>query len=201
MREILRETLFAPTVTGSPLESAARVISQYERQGRGYYSGVAALIGRDAHGGRTLDSAILIRTADIDATGEVRIGVGATLVRHSDPASEAAETRAKAAGGLIAALEPGSSRSFAAHPSVRGALARRNEPLADFWLDRTAAGRTPAPGPHPRGAGRPSPPRAFPDRPGSPEPPASPTPTASTVLPTWPAAASWSSTWRTPSRR
>ncbi|WP_432070997.1 anthranilate synthase family protein [Streptomyces sp. AA1529] len=166
VREILRETLFAPTVTGSPLESAARVISQYERQGRGYYSGVAALIGRDAHGGRTLDSAILIRTADIDATGEVRIGVGATLVRHSDPASEAAETRAKAAG-LIAALEPGSSRSFAAHPSVRGALARRNEPLADFWLDRTAAGRTPAPGPHPPGPGDP-PPAGVPGSPGFP---------------------------------
>ncbi|MEU3192688.1 anthranilate synthase family protein [Streptomyces sp. NPDC006992] len=150
VREILRETLFAPTVTGSPLESAARVISQYERQGRGYYSGVAALIGRDARGGRTLDSAILIRTADIDATGEVRIGVGATLVRHSDPASEAAETRAKAAG-LLAALEPGSSGSFAAHPSVRGALARRNEPLAAFWLDAAAAGPTPVRGPHPSG--------------------------------------------------
>ncbi|MEW2218121.1 anthranilate synthase family protein [Streptomyces sp. NPDC006990] len=152
VREILRETLFAPTVTGSPLESAARVISRYERRGRGYYSGIAALIGRDARGGRTLDSAILIRTADIDATGEVRIGVGATLVRHSDPASEAAETRAKAAG-LIAALEPGSSRSFAAHPRVRGALARRNEPLADFWLAEAAAGRTPEPGPHPPGPG------------------------------------------------
>ena len=39
-------------------------------------------------------------------TGRVRIGVGATLVRHSDPEAEAAETRAKAAG-LIAALESG----------------------------------------------------------------------------------------------
>ncbi|MFE9336729.1 anthranilate synthase family protein [Streptomyces sp. NPDC007063] len=154
VREILHETLLAPTVTGSPLESAARVISRYERQGRGYYSGVAALIGRDGRGGRTLDSAILIRTADIDAAGEVRIGVGATLVRHSDPASEAAETRAKAAG-LIAALEAGSARSFAAHPDVRGALDRRNEPLADFWLDEAAAGRTPASGPHPGAGGVP----------------------------------------------
>ena len=50
VREILRETLFAPTVTGSPLESAARVLARYEPEGRGYYSGVAALIGRDAHG-------------------------------------------------------------------------------------------------------------------------------------------------------
>ncbi|WP_344344508.1 anthranilate synthase family protein [Kitasatospora putterlickiae] len=132
-REVLRETLFAPTVTGGPLESAARVIAKYEPGGRGYYSGVAALIGRDAAGGRTLDSGILIRTADIAAGGRLRIGVGATLVRHSDPGSEVAETRAKAAG-LLAALADGGRGRFAAHPDVRAALAGRNRGLADFWL-------------------------------------------------------------------
>jgi 2-amino-4-deoxychorismate synthase len=133
VRDILRETLFAPTVTGSPLESACRVIARHEPQGRGYYSGIAALIGRDADGGRSLDSAILIRTADIEGGGRVRIGVGATLVRHSDPVAEAAETRAKAAG-LIAALEDGTGTRFASHPGVRAALASRNDGIADFWL-------------------------------------------------------------------
>ncbi len=132
-REILRETLFAPTVTGSPLESACRVISKYEPAGRGYYGGIAALIGRDEHGGRTMDSAILIRTADIDSSGGIRIGLGATLVRHSDPDSEAAETRAKAAG-LLAALGAGEPERFREHPSVRAALARRNVNIASFWL-------------------------------------------------------------------
>ncbi|WP_327679389.1 anthranilate synthase family protein [Kitasatospora sp. NBC_00458] len=132
-REVLRETLFAPTVTGSPLESAARVIAKYEPAGRGYYSGVVALIGRDAEGARALDSGILIRTADIDAAGRLRIGVGATLVRHSDPDSEVAETRAKAAG-LLAALEDGGRGRFGAHPKVREALAGRNRALAGFWL-------------------------------------------------------------------
>ncbi|WP_030346850.1 anthranilate synthase family protein [Streptomyces sp. NRRL S-1022] len=154
-REILRESLFAPTVTGSPLESACRVISRYEPEGRGYYSGVAALIGRDAHGGRTLDSAILIRTADIDATGRVRIGVGATLVRHSDPDSEVAETRAKAAG-LVAALQAdgtaaGQARAagavrFGGHPEVRAALERRNATLAGFWLAGDGGRRRAVPG-------------------------------------------------------
>lgn len=133
VRDILRETLFAPTVTGSPLESAAKVIRRYEPVGRGYYSGVAALIGRDAAGGRTLDSAILIRTADIDATGRMSIGTGATLVRHSDPWSEVQETRVKAAGLLAALGEPEPVR-FGAHPAVRTALDRRNEGIADFWL-------------------------------------------------------------------
>ncbi|MHC0433271.1 anthranilate synthase family protein [Streptomyces sp. O3] len=132
-REILRETMFAPTVTGSPLESAARVIGAYEPHGRGYYSGVVALVGRDAHGGRTMDSSILIRTAEIEGDGRIRIGVGATLVRHSDPDSEVAETHAKAAG-LVAALEDGGPTRFGGHPRVRAALAERNGPIADFWL-------------------------------------------------------------------
>ncbi|WP_371565652.1 anthranilate synthase family protein [Streptomyces canus] len=135
-RDILRETMFAPTVTGSPLENACRVIARYEPRGRGYYGGVAALIGRDAHGARTLDSAILIRTADIqtsdvDDTGHVEVGVGATLVRHSDPDAEVAETRTKAAG-VLAAL--GADERLDAHPLIQEALGRRNETIANFWL-------------------------------------------------------------------
>ncbi|PRH76519.1 phenazine-specific anthranilate synthase component I [Streptomyces solincola] len=139
VRDILRETLFAPTVTGSPLESAAKVISRHEPAGRGYYSGVAALIGRDAAGRREMDSGILIRTADIDRRGRLRIGVGATLVRHSDPESEVAETRAKAAG-LLAALDGGASTRLATQPQVLRALARRNDTIADFWLTGDPAG-------------------------------------------------------------
>ncbi|MFJ7155286.1 anthranilate synthase family protein [Streptomyces sp. NPDC101118] len=133
-REILHQTLFAPTVTGSPLESAARVIARYEPEGRGYYSGVLALIGRDEQGARTMDSAILIRTAEIDRTGQVRIGVGATLVRHSDPQGEVAETRAKASS-LLGALKDTGPSSFARHPEVLSALAVRNETVARFWFD------------------------------------------------------------------
>ncbi|MGE7390531.1 anthranilate synthase family protein [Streptomyces sp. NPDC004126] len=141
VRDILRETLFAPTVTGGPLESACEVISRHEPEGRGYYAGVAALIGRDEQGARRMDSAILIRTAEIGPDGQVRIPVGATLVRDSDPASEAAETRAKAAGLIEALRSPAGGpagsvpvASLAARPEVRRALAARNEPLADFWF-------------------------------------------------------------------
>ncbi|MGE8411273.1 MAG: anthranilate synthase family protein [Pseudomonas sp.] len=133
VREILRETLFAPTVTGSPLESACRVIQRHEPQGRGYYSGMAALIGSDGKGGRSLDSAILIRTADIDHAGQVKISVGSTIVRHSDPMTEAAESRAKAAG-LIAALKNQAPSRFGNHLQVRAALASRNAYVSDFWL-------------------------------------------------------------------
>ncbi len=139
VRDVLRETLFAPTVTGSPLENACRVISRYEPHGRGYYSGVAALIGRDAAGDRVLDSAILIRTAEIDAAGRVEIGVGASLVRESRPEAEVAETRAKA-DGLLAALQRGGCGRLGTHPDIRAALARRNETIAGFWLDGAGDG-------------------------------------------------------------
>lgn len=142
VRDILRETMFAPTVTGSPVENACRVIDRHEPHGRGYYSGVVALIGRDEDGRQSLDSSILIRTADIDRAGRARMGVGATLVRHSDPMSEVAETRAKAAG-LLAALDTGDSGRLRARPEVREALERRNANIAGFWLDGHA-GNAPA---------------------------------------------------------
>jgi phenazine biosynthesis protein phzE len=148
VREVLKETMFAATVTGSPVQNACRVIERHEVGGRGYYAGALALLGRYAGGGRgksvgaqTLDSPILIRTADIDADGRLRVPVGATLVRGSDPASEVAETHAKAAGVLTAlGVRPARPRAeharvrLADDPRVRAALDGRRASLAPFWL-------------------------------------------------------------------
>ncbi|MFJ8474800.1 chorismate-binding protein [Kitasatospora sp. NPDC094011] len=143
VREVLRETMFAATVTGSPVQNATRVIRRYEPTGRGYYSGALALIGRSASGGQLLDSPICIRTADIDpATGRLVVRVGATLVRHSVPESEVAETHAKAAGVLTAIgarptparlPHPGGPRLGEDH-RVQAALDARRADLAPFWL-------------------------------------------------------------------
>ncbi|MFJ8583353.1 anthranilate synthase family protein [Streptomyces sp. NPDC093595] len=141
VREVLRETMFAATVTGSPVQNACRVIERHETGGRGYYAGALALLGTDAGGTQTMDSPILIRTADIAADGELRVPVGATLVRHSDPAGEVAETHAKAAGVLTAlGVRPGRPREesvrprLADDPRVRAALDARRADLAPFWL-------------------------------------------------------------------
>jgi phenazine biosynthesis protein phzE len=136
-RDLLRLTMPAPTVTGSPLANACRVTAEREGSGRGYYGGVLALIGR-----RGMDAALLIRTADISATGDVCIGVGATLVRHSDPAAEAAETRSKAEALLRALTGRQTDPVGEAGPTVftcrqvRRALAARNRGLSGFWLGR-----------------------------------------------------------------
>ncbi|CAM5230216.1 anthranilate synthase OS=Streptomyces alboniger OX=132473 GN=CP975_09305 PE=4 SV=1 [Streptomyces alboniger] len=146
VREVLKETMFAATVTGSPVQNACRVIERHEPLGRdgvgrGYYAGALALIGRDAGGAQTLDSPILIRTADISPAGRLRVPVGATLVRGSDPAGEVAETHAKAAGVLAAlGVRPGRPRDEAVRPAladdprVRAALDGRRAHLAPFWL-------------------------------------------------------------------
>ncbi|MCU7825227.1 anthranilate synthase family protein [Kitasatospora sp. DSM 101779] len=144
VREVLKETMFAATVTGSPVQNATRVIRRYEATGRGYYSGALALIGRSASGGQQLDSPICIRTADVDpATGELVVRVGATLVRHSDPHSEVAETHAKAAGVLTAiGARPapprpagrGAGPRLADDHRVQAALDARRAGLAPFWL-------------------------------------------------------------------
>ena len=146
VREVLRQTMFAPTVTGSPLENACRVIARHEGRGRGYYSGVLALLGTDAAGRQTLDAPILIRYAEFDPAGRLRVPVGATLVRDSTPAGEVAETKTKAAA-VLAALglghrSPASSATaapLADDVRVQAALAARNRHLSRFWLTERRA--------------------------------------------------------------
>src|SRR3954447_13223780 len=152
LREVLRDTMYAATVTGSPVENACRLIRRYEPQGRGYYAGALALIGRDESGRPTADSPIVIRTAEVSAHGELKVTAGATLVRDSDPASEVAETAAKAGGilsafGLVPAAsgQPAEVADLARDEDVLIALNSRNQRLSKFWLT-DQSGAAPAPG-------------------------------------------------------
>lgn len=148
-RDILRETMFAPTVTGSPMQNACAVIRRHEKKPRGYYSGVAALFTPNVDGGHDLDAPILIRTVYLQ-NGSLSVPVGATLVRHSDPHGEVSETHGKAAGvlGAIGAIDrdrvaearddadaPGRPQTLADDPAVSELLSSRNARLADFWLN------------------------------------------------------------------
>lgn len=152
-RDILRETMFAPTVTGSPMQNACTVIQRHESAPRGYYSGVAALFTPSEHGdGHDLDAPILIRTAYL-VDGRLRVPVGATLVRHSDPYGEVNETHGKAAGvlGAIGAIARDGGAAVAGptpdadapavrpvlgdDPQIARLLASRNERLASFWMN------------------------------------------------------------------
>jgi phenazine biosynthesis protein phzE len=145
-RAVLRDSMFAATVTGSPVRNACRLVAAYEPTGRGYYGSVMALIGRDPDGGAVVDAPILIRTADVDVGGRLTLTAGATLVRDSDPAYEVAETHAKAAGiltafGLVDAAVDAAADvgELARDDDVLIALGSRNSRLSPFWLtDQTA---------------------------------------------------------------
>jgi 2-amino-4-deoxychorismate synthase len=141
VREVLRDTMYAATVTGSPVENACRRIKKYESEGRGYYGAALALLGRDDAGHQTADSPIVIRTADVDLEGHLRVTAGATLVRDSEAAHEVAETHAKA-GGILAAFGLVEQAGVAADgldeltrdEDVVIALGSRNQRLSRFWL-------------------------------------------------------------------
>ncbi|MET0838076.1 MAG: chorismate-binding protein [Marmoricola sp.] len=151
VRDVLRDTMFAATVTGAPVENACRLIHDYESEGRGYYAGALALIGRDDDGAPTADSPIVIRTADVSPEGAMKVTAGATLVRDSNPEHEVAETLAKA-GGILSAfgLVPGATGTPTAiadltqDEDVLIALNSRNQRHAKFWLT-DQAGAPPAP--------------------------------------------------------
>ena len=141
VREVLRDTMYAATVTGSPVENACRLIKEYEPHGRGYYGAALAILGRDPEGEPVLDSPIVIRTADVTPDGRLTVTAGATLVRDSDPAYEVAETHAKA-GGILSAFglvdAPATRREellgLVNDEDVLLALNGRNRRLSSFWL-------------------------------------------------------------------
>lgn len=64
--DALRRTLNAPTLTGSPINEAAKIIARLEEITRGYYGGV---FGVYRHHGN-LDSAIAIRGVHLNFSKE-----------------------------------------------------------------------------------------------------------------------------------
>ena len=93
----------------------------------------------------------MIRTADVDLEGRLKVTAGATLVRDSEAAYEVAETHAKA-GGILAAfglVEPASPAAEGLDELTRDedvviALGSRNQRLSRFWLT-DQGGSPPAP--------------------------------------------------------
>ncbi len=85
----------AGTLTGAPKIRAMERIDELETSRRGLYGG--AIIAIDAKG--NLDSCIAIRMGIVER-GELSVRAGAGIVFDSDPASEAQETKLKAASVL-----------------------------------------------------------------------------------------------------
>lgn len=146
--DILRDSMFAATVTGSPVGNACNVIYRHEAESRGYYSSALALIGRDEAGGDVLDSPITIRTLEITGGGDVTFRVGGTLVRNSVPADEVRETEAKISAMLrvLRNERPEDEGAGLVLPRLGNdddiceMLQDRNQYLSKFWFFRQSGG-------------------------------------------------------------
>ena len=88
----------AGTVSGAPKVRAMEIIDELEPVRRGPYAGAVGYIG---WGGRTLDTAIAIRTCVMQG-GRAWVQAGAGIVADSDPLAEWHETEAKARVVLLA---------------------------------------------------------------------------------------------------
>jgi phenazine biosynthesis protein phzE len=137
--DAFRDSMFAATMIGSPLENAARVIKKYEPESRRYYSSALLVTGLDEDGLEFLDSAITIRTMEVTAQGEATIQSGASIVRDSVPKNECLEVKTKAAGLLraIESAEPTTSTLASYRDGlVDQVLQSRNQYLSRFWMEK-----------------------------------------------------------------
>nr|YP_009296676.1 glutamine amidotransferase [Apophlaea sinclairii]AOM65816.1 glutamine amidotransferase [Apophlaea sinclairii] len=138
--DILRESLFATTVTGSPLQNAFNIICKYESASRKYYGSSVVLIGTNNKGQEILDSPILIRTLDIHKSGSISIGVGSTLVKDSKPQKELEETFVKSEAlldSIYQSYDIERSRVLSNcmnDDDIYLNLQKRNQRLSKFWF-------------------------------------------------------------------
>jgi len=97
--DLLRATFPPGSVTGAPKIRAMQIIYELEPHARGFYCGAIGFISRSGHAALS----VAIRTAQLGVatveggTRPVHYHAGCGIVADSDPASEVAETHAKAA--------------------------------------------------------------------------------------------------------
>ncbi|MBT6611634.1 MAG: hypothetical protein HOB38_05985 [Deltaproteobacteria bacterium] len=139
--ELFKDSMYAATVTGSPVENACNIILKYGKHSRRYYGSAILLLGRDEKGGDTLDSPITIRTLEVDNDGQFETAVGATLVRDSIASEEVLETEAKSAALLASIMSTGKQEvippllsRLANDDEIVETLQFRNQYLSNFWF-------------------------------------------------------------------
>lgn len=90
--DVFRASFPAGTVSGAPKVRAMEIIDELEPRRRGPYAGAVGYFG---YGGRTMDTAIAIRTV-VAQDGVAHVQAGAGIVADSLPAAEYEETLNKA---------------------------------------------------------------------------------------------------------
>ena len=125
--DVFRASFPAGTVSGAPKIRAMEIIDELEPVRRGPYAGAVGYLG---YGGRTMDTAIAIRTVLVHG-GKAWVQAGAGIVADSVPEREYEETLNKARALLrAAAMVNAGSDGAAAGGSVRGPDVGQDQRLA-----------------------------------------------------------------------
>ncbi len=132
--EIFKQSMWASTVVWSPLESAFRAIKRYESFSRKYYSGAICYLEE-----WSLDSAIMIRTLQLDMEWNLEAYVWASLVKDSNPKKEYEEINIKLAWIVNAVLwirkqMPSFTREYYLDDEVQELVQIRNQNLSKTWF-------------------------------------------------------------------
>ena len=98
--DVFRASFPAGTVSGAPKVRAMEIVDELETVRRGAYAGA---VGHFSYGGRSMDTAIAIRTVVAEG-GRAHVQAGAGIVADSDPSAEYEETLNKARA-LLRALQ------------------------------------------------------------------------------------------------
>ena len=113
--DVFKACFPAGTVSGAPKVRAMEIIDTLEPVRRGPYAGA---VGHFNYGGRSMDTAIAIRTV-VSAGDRAWVQAGAGIVADSDPSKEYDETLNKARALLRAAAMVGGRSTPAAAPAGR----------------------------------------------------------------------------------
>ncbi|HEU4454613.1 MAG TPA: anthranilate synthase component I [Longimicrobium sp.] len=105
--DVFRASFPAGTVSGAPKVRAMEIIDELETVRRGPYAGA---VGHFSYGGRSMDTAIAIRTVVAEG-GKAHVQAGAGIVADSDPAAEYEETLNKARALFRAVQAAGAPRA------------------------------------------------------------------------------------------
>jgi anthranilate synthase component 1 len=111
--DALRATFPAGTLSGAPKVRAMEIIEELEPTRRGLYGGVVGYVDV----GGDMDTAIAIRTT-VMRGGRAFVQAGSGIVADSDPATEEAETRNKAAAVLAAIASAETIEPLATDPAT-----------------------------------------------------------------------------------
>ncbi len=134
--DVIKESLHAATLVGSPIENAFRITQKYNDFDKEYYGSLIGIIDEDDN----FDSSITIRTIRVGLDGNFSLFAGASIVKDSIPESELKESKAKMSSMLYnlsnynEEITPKLLDYFQFDHDICEALQERNKDLSHFWF-------------------------------------------------------------------